>query len=72
MGKGTFDEIGSTRVTLQWFSIMVLSAQVVGIIAIIILAVLLGQYRGGFGWAVRNLIFEILFLFDLLVFLGCR
>jgi cation transporter-like permease len=50
MGKGTFDEIGSTRVTLQWFSLMVLSSQVVGVIAIILLAVLFGQYRGGFGW----------------------
>jgi hypothetical protein len=50
MGKGSFDEIGSTRVTLQWFSLMVLSSQVVGVIAIILLAVLFGQYRGGFGW----------------------
>ncbi|CAF1421631.1 unnamed protein product [Adineta steineri] len=53
MGKGTFDEIGSTRVTLQWFSIMVLSSQVVGVLAIILLAVLFGQYRGGFGWTVK-------------------
>jgi len=51
MGKGTFDEIGSTRVTLQWFSLMILSSQVVGVIAIILLAVLFGQYRGGFGWS---------------------
>lgn len=52
MGKGTFDEIGSTRVTLKWFSLMVLSSQIVGVIAIILLAVLFGQYRGGFAWAV--------------------
>ncbi|CAF3354059.1 unnamed protein product [Rotaria socialis] len=50
MGKGTFDEIGSSRVTLKWFSLMVLSSQVVGVIAIILLAVLFGQYRGGFSW----------------------
>jgi hypothetical protein len=50
MGKGAFDEIGSTRVTLQWFSLMVLSSQVVGVLAIILLAIFFGQYRGGFGW----------------------
>jgi hypothetical protein len=52
MGKGAFDEIGSTRVTLQWFSLMVLSSQVVGVLAIILLAIFFGQYRGGFGWTV--------------------
>ncbi len=52
MGKGAFDEIGSTRVTLQWFSLMVLSSQIVGVLAIILLAVFFGQYRGGFGWTV--------------------
>ena len=52
MGRGAFDEIGSTRVTLQWFSFMVLSSQVVGVLAIILLAVFFGQYRGGFGWTV--------------------
>jgi len=50
MGKGTFDEIGSNRVTLRWFSLMVLCSQVVGIIAVIMVAVLFGQYRGGFAW----------------------
>jgi hypothetical protein len=59
MGKGTFDEIGSTRVTLQWFSLMVLSSQIVGVIAIILLAVLFGQYRGGFGWTVSCFFFII-------------
>jgi hypothetical protein len=62
MGKGAFDEIGSTRVTLQWFSLMVLSSQVVGVLAIILLAIFFGQYRGGFGWTVsyffcKNLIY---------------
>jgi hypothetical protein len=55
MGKGAFDEIGSTRVTLQWFSLMVLSSQVVGVLAIILLAIFFGQYRGGFGWTVSNI-----------------
>lgn len=50
MGKGCFDEIGSTRVTLKWFSLMVLSSQIVGVLAIILLAVFFGQYRGGFSW----------------------
>lgn len=54
MGKGAFDEIGSTRVTLRWFSMMVLSSQVVGVLAIILLAILFGQYRGGFGWTVSR------------------
>ena len=66
MGKGTFNEIGSTRVTLQWFSLMVLSSQVVGVIAIILLAVLFGQYRGGFGW-VRCFFCHIIYL-DILKF----
>ncbi|CAF5216661.1 unnamed protein product, partial [Rotaria magnacalcarata] len=61
MGKGTFDEIGSSRVTLKWFSLMVLSSQVVGVIAIILLAVLFGQYRGGFSWTV-SFTLNILFL----------
>ena len=55
MGKGAFDEIGSTRVTLKWFSLMVLCSQVVGVLAVILLAVFFGQYRGGFGWAVSSL-----------------
>jgi len=50
MGKGNFDEIGSTRVSLRWFSWMVFSAQVIGVIAVILVAVLFGQYRGGFAW----------------------
>ncbi|CAF0971032.1 unnamed protein product [Rotaria sordida] len=50
MGKGTFDEIGSTRVTLKWFSFMVLSSQIVGVTAVILVAVFFGQYRGGFAW----------------------
>lgn len=54
MGKGAFDEIGSTRVTLKWFSLMVLCSQVVGVLAVILLAVFFGQYRGGFGWAVSS------------------
>lgn len=58
MGKGAFDEIGSTRVTLKWFSLMVLSSQVVGVLAVIILAVFFGQYRGGFGWAVSFFFFQ--------------
>ncbi len=58
MGKGAFDEIGSTRVTLQWFSLMVLSSQVVGVLAIILLAIFFGQYRGGFGWTVSFLFFK--------------
>jgi hypothetical protein len=69
MGRGAFDEIGSTRVTLQWFSLMVLSSQVVGVIAIILLAVLFGQYRGGFGWTV-----SFCFLLDdlfVLFLVGC-
>lgn len=66
MGQGAFDEIGSTRVTLQWFSVMVLSSQVVGVIAIILLAIFFGQYRDGFAWTVSTyflLIFFILFNF---------
>lgn len=55
MGKGKFDQIGSTRITLQWFSLMVLSSQIVGVLAIILLAILFGQYRGGFGWTVSKL-----------------
>jgi len=50
MGRGCFNEIGSTRVTLKWFSIMVLISQIIGVLAIILLAVFFGQYRGGFSW----------------------
>jgi len=53
MGRGCFNEIGSTRVTLKWFSIMVLISQIIGVLAIILLAVFFGQYRGGFSWTVR-------------------
>ena len=60
MGKGKFDQIGSTRITLQWFSLMVLSSQIVGVLAIILLAILFGQYRGGFGWTVSELRIRIL------------
>ena len=31
---------------------MILSAQIAGLIAFILIAVLLGNYQGGFGWGV--------------------
>lgn len=54
MGRGLFDEMGSTRVSWRWFFIMISSAQVAGVMAVILLAVLLGQYRGGFEWTVSS------------------
>nr|ACI90364.1 hypothetical protein [Philodina roseola] len=50
MGSGRYDEMGSTRVSWRWFFMMICSAQMIGVIAIILLAVVLGQYRGGFTW----------------------
>lgn len=70
MGKGAFDEIGSTRVTLKWFSLMVLSSQVVGVLAVIILAVFFGQYRGGFGWAVSSFLIHSILSLSQSLFIG--
>ncbi len=50
MGKGSYDEIGSTRASARWFYSMVICSQVVGVIAVILVGVYFGQYRGGFGW----------------------
>ena len=55
MGSGSFDEIGSRRVRVEWFSCLVLTSQVIGVVAIILLAILFGQYRGGFAWTVSSL-----------------
>ena len=54
MGSGRYDEMGSTRVSWRWFFMMICSAQMVGVIAIILLAIVLGQYRGGFTWTVND------------------
>ena len=70
MGKGAFDEIGSTRVTLKWFSLMVLCSQVVGVLAVIILAVFFGQYRGGFGWAVSLFLTHLILSLSQFFFIG--
>lgn len=58
MGSGRYDEMGSTRVSWRWFFMMICSAQMVGVIAIILLAVVLGQYKGGFTWTVNSLCFS--------------
>ncbi|CAF1138347.1 unnamed protein product [Rotaria sordida] len=45
-----YDEIGVPKKSTQWYYFMVTFSQIVGIIALIIIGVLFGQYRGGFGW----------------------
>ena len=52
MGKGSFDEIGSTDVSKRWMFLMVVTAQIAGLIALILLGVVLGRYQGGFDWTV--------------------
>jgi hypothetical protein len=52
MGKGSHDEYGSTLSSTQWFLMVTIAAQIAGIIAFILIAVLLGQYQGGFAWGV--------------------
>ena len=56
MGNGKFDEMGSSRASMNWFFFMALNAQVVGVIAVILLLSLFGYYRGGFGWTVSRLV----------------
>ena len=70
MGRGSFDEIGSRRVRLELFSCLVLTSQVIGVVAIILLAILFGQYRGGFAWTVSS--FAMLFQARLLLSVGHR
>ncbi|CAF1440283.1 unnamed protein product [Adineta ricciae] len=50
MGKGNFDEIGSTRASIRWYYFIAICAQLFGISAVILIGVLLAQYAGGFGW----------------------
>ncbi|CAF0841300.1 unnamed protein product [Adineta ricciae] len=50
MGKGNFDEIGSTRASIRWYYFIAICAQIFGVTAVILIGVLLGQYAGGFGW----------------------
>lgn len=52
MGKGSHDEFGSPASSTRWYLFIAICAQIPGIIAFILIAVLLGQYRGGFGWGV--------------------
>ena len=52
MGKGNFDEIGSTRASIRWYYSIVVCAQLFGVAAVILIGVLLGQYAGGFVWGV--------------------
>ena len=63
MVKESFNEIGSTVRTLKWFSFMVLTSQLAGVIAVIIVAIFFGQYRGGFAWTVRFLLNMIYLIF---------
>jgi hypothetical protein len=58
MGKGDYDEIGSTRTSYRWFYFMVICSQIAGVIAVILIGVLFGQYRGGFGWGVSFIAFS--------------
>ncbi|CAF1481060.1 unnamed protein product [Adineta steineri] len=50
MGKGNFDENGSIRLSLRWYYSIVVCSQIIGVIAVILIGVFLGKYRGGFGW----------------------
>jgi hypothetical protein len=60
MGKGSYDEIGLPRASARWFYSMVICSQVVGVIAVILVGVYFGQYRGGFGWGVSFSIFSVI------------
>jgi hypothetical protein len=59
MGKGTFDELDSAQIARRWFFGLAIIAQVAGAIAFILIAVLLGNYQGGFGWGVRFFFLKI-------------
>lgn len=52
MSIGKLFDVGPDRASWRWFSILIPTSQVVGILAVILLAILFGQYRGGFGWTV--------------------
>jgi hypothetical protein len=52
MGQGSHNEFGSTSSSTRWFLFIAICAQIPGILAFILIAVLFGQYCGGFGWGV--------------------
>ena len=54
MDRGVFSRIGGPQSTLQWFTLMVIFSQAVGVLAIILLFIFLAHYRGGFAWHVSR------------------
>ena len=63
MGKGTLDELDSTRMARRWYFVLAISAQVSALIAFILITVLLGNYQGGFGWGVKCCCFFLLSIY---------
>ena len=52
MGKGRYDEIDNTTDPNDFyrFTVGVISAQVIGLLMIILVCVWMGSYHNGFGW----------------------
>ncbi|CAF0989102.1 unnamed protein product [Rotaria sp. Silwood1] len=51
MGKGRIDGIATSQSSTRWYYFLLTVSQVIGISALIVLGVLFGKYRGGFGWS---------------------
>ena len=49
-----FDLMSLTGASNRWMVFIGVSSQVVGLIAVILIAVLMGKYQGGFGWGVSS------------------
>ena len=52
MGKGKYDEImDDDRRSVGFFTFLVITTQIVGLIMVILVGVWMGNYRGGFAWS---------------------
>lgn len=56
MGKGKYDEIGSSPDprALAKFTMGFIAVQVIGLIMVILVGTWMGNYRGGYGWDVST------------------
>ena len=54
MDRGRFDETGARPTSTRWFFLLIIASQIAGILAFVLIAILLGYYRGGFGWGVSS------------------
>jgi hypothetical protein len=61
MGKGKLNGKDTPENDRRWYYFLAVFAQIPAIVAIVLILILFGKYRGGFGWGVSLFSFSIFF-----------